>query len=280
MLRAVREEENPACPEILGLHFESPYINPLYKGCMAEECILPFNGEAMNFIAENRDIIARITVAPEIEGVMEAIPRLREMGIIVSGGHSNAGAAIAREAADRGMTMATHLYNAMAAVRKEGPFRVPAILEAVLTDDRIYTECIADGYHVPPELLQIAYRCKGPDKFMICSDASKAAGYAGTEPLFICGHELLIENGVIMTKDRSGLASSAAALDAMVRVLTIKAGFQIVGALRAASYVPAMAAGVADRKGRIAPGYDADLVLLDTELKVKGVWRLGRQVSI
>jgi N-acetylglucosamine-6-phosphate deacetylase len=149
------------------------------------------------------------------------------------------------------------------------------MLEAALTDDRLYTECIADGYHVPAELLQIGYRCKGPDKFMICSDASRAAGYTGGKSLFICGQEAVVEQGVAMTKDRTSLASSALALDAMVRFLTQKAGFSLSAALRAASAVPANAAGLGDRKGQLKPGYDADLVLLDQDLRVLSLWQRG-----
>ncbi|QQO08918.1 N-acetylglucosamine-6-phosphate deacetylase [Breznakiella homolactica] len=275
MVRALRQEDAGGGAEILGVHFESPYINPVYKGCQAAECILPFDEKAMHFIRQNSDIISRITLAPELDGVLEAIPELRQMGILVSGGHSNADAVMFRRAADRGMTMATHLYNAMSSVRKEGPYRIPGVLEAALTDDRIYTELIADGHHVPGELLQIAYRCKGPDRFMACSDASRAAGYSGSERVFICGQEAVIENGVGMLKDRSSLASSVVALDTMVRVLAEKAGLTPHLALRAVSYVPAKAAGIDNRKGRLAEGYDADLVLLDEKLNVCSVWCRG-----
>jgi N-acetylglucosamine-6-phosphate deacetylase len=264
--------------EILGLHFESPYINPKYKGCQAAERLLPFDRAAMKFIEKNSALISRITAAPELDGVLEAIPAIREMGIIFSGGHTDADAETFRRAADRGMSMATHLFNAMSQVRKEGPFRITGAVEAALTDDRLFTECIADGWHVPAELLQIALRCKGRDRFMICSDASRAAGYTGAASLFICGQEAIVEQGVAMLKDRSSLASSALALDSMIRFLVKKAGFPLIAALEAASRVPAMAAGIDKRKGRLEAGFDADLVLLNDDLEVEMVFCKGREV--
>jgi N-acetylglucosamine-6-phosphate deacetylase len=275
MVRSLKKANLPGKAEILGLHFESPYINPIYKGCQALECILPFDQHAKAFIKKNQDIISRITIAPELDGVLEWIPHLCEMGIIVSGGHSASSAEIFRKAADQGMTMTTHLYNAMSSAHKEGPFRKCGALEAALTDDRLYTELIADGFHVPPELLQIAFRCKGTEKFMLCSDASRAAGFDGGTSLFICGQESIVENGVAMLKDKSSLASSAVALDTMVRTLVYKAGIPLEAAIKAASTIPAKAAGIDDHKGRIAPGYDADLVLLHKNLEVEQVWCRG-----
>lgn len=279
MLRSLKKSTPYGKAEILGVHFESPYINPLFKGCQAIERILPFDQHAKDFIERNQDIISRITIAPELSSVIEWIPHLCKMGIIVSGGHSASDTATFRKAADQGMTMVTHLYNAMSSAHKEGPFRKCGVLEAALTDDRLYTELIADGFHVPLELIQIAWRCKGSERFMLCSDASRAAGFDGGSSLFICGQEAIVENGVAMLKDRSSLASSATALDSMVRTLVFKAGIPVEAAIKAASTVPAKAAGIYNRKGRIAAGYDADLVLLSKTLEVQQVWCRGISVT-
>ncbi len=275
IVRSAKKTWQAGRPEILGAHFESPWINPRYKGCQAEERLLPFDANALALIRSNADTIARITVAPELPGVMEAIPLLRSWGLVISGGHSDADAVTVHSAADRGMTLVTHLYNAMSSVHKTGPFRVPGFLEAALTDDRLFTEVICDGRHVPPELITIARRCKGLDRFLVCSDASRAAGMSGEGPYYVCGQEVIVEGGVAMLKDRSSLASSATALDGMVRVLVRDAHLPVHEALYAASAVPAAAIGVAHRKGSLSPGYDADLVLLDGESNVVAVWCRG-----
>jgi N-acetylglucosamine-6-phosphate deacetylase len=164
----------------------------------------------------------------------------------------------------------------MSSVHKDGPFRVSGCVEAALTDDRVYTEVIGDGKHLTKELITIAWRCKGPDKFLLCSDANRGAGMSGGSTLFVCGQEAMVEDGVAMLKDRSSLASSVTPLDGMVRYLVRQVGIPLYQALRSASAVPAAAIGVADRKGRLAPGYDADLVLLDADLRVQMVWCRGK----
>lgn len=269
----------PGHIECLGAHFESPWISGAYKGCQAVERILPFDNFARGFLTEYAGVISRLTLAPELDGVLDFIPRLRDLGIVVSGGHSNATADLFTQAADRGMTMVTHLYNAMSKVHKEGPFRVCGVLEASLTDDRLFTEIICDGFHVPVELIHIARRCKGRDRLLLCSDANRGAGLKTGGTIFTCGQEAIIENGVAMLKDRSSLASSVTPLSGMVRFLVTQAGLPVHEALYAASFVPAAALGIAHKKGSIEKGKDADMVLLDANLAVRSVWRAGVLVS-
>lgn len=274
-VRSFREGNAPGRIFCLGAHFESPWIALSRKGCQAAERILPFDDSARDFIEAHSSAISRITLAPELPGAMDFIPRLRELGIVVSGGHTDADADLFTAAADRGMTMVTHLYNAMSSVRKDGPFRRCGALEAALTDDRLYAEVICDGYHVPFEMIEIARRCKGRDRFMLCSDANRGAGMRSGGTVFTCGQEAVIENGIAMLKDRSSLASSVTPLAGMVRHLVQIVGVPVHEALAAASRVPAAAAGIAESKGTIEAGKDADLVLLDAELSVRSVWRGG-----
>jgi len=138
-IRNVKEKDLAGSPEILGVHMEGPFINPKHKGCQAEKYILEMTDENFQVVERNRDIIKRITIAPEIGSNMSRISKLSGMGIIVSGGHSDATYDQVREAHLRGMTMITHLFCAMSVTRKEGPYRIPGMQEASLNMDTLYT---------------------------------------------------------------------------------------------------------------------------------------------
>ncbi len=265
--------------ELLGAHLEGPFLSERYRGCQDPARLRALDGETLAAIESWAGALARVTVAPELPGAMEAIARLRERGVMVSIGHSEADAATCRAAADRGATLVTHLYNAMSQVRKDGPYRVPGVVEAALTDDRLYAEVIADGRHVPAELLAVALRCKGPGRLLLCSDANRGAGLADGSSIAVCGSRARVLGGVAVLEDGSGLAGSVTPLDGMVRFLCSSLGLPVHEALRAASSVPAAAAGVADRKGHLRVGYDADIILLDSTLAVRRVWCRGVERS-
>jgi len=265
--------------ELLGAHLEGPFLCERYRGCQDPAHLLGLDNEALAVLEAWSGTVARVTIAPELPGALEAIARLRERGVIVSIGHSEADAATCRAAADRGATLVTHLYNAMSQVRKDGPYRVPGVVEAALTDDRLYAEVIADGRHVPPELLTMALRCKGPGRLLLCSDANRGAGLEEGRAIAVCGSRVRVRGGVAVLEDGSGLAGSVTPLMGMVRYLCSSLGLPVHEALRAASAVPAAAAGVARRKGHLRVGYDADIILLDSTLAVRRVWCRGVERS-
>lgn len=275
-IRKVKEEDSAGGIEILGVHMEGPFINPKYKGCQAEKYILEMTDENFKIIERNRDIIKRITIAPEVGSNMSKISRLSAMGIVVSGGHSDATYDQIREAHLRGMNMTTHLFCAMSGVRKEGPYRIPGMLEASLNIDTLYTEIIADRKHLPDELMQIACKCKGKKMIMVCSDANRGAGKSEGGTIYTCGQEAIIEDGVAMIPDRTAFASSITPVDQMVRNLINYTGIPKIDAINMASANVARMMGVFERKGSIAPGKDADIVFLDPEFYVKAVMCRGK----
>lgn len=269
----------PGWPEALGAHLEGPFINPRYRGCQNPGLIRDLDDYAVTALEAMAGSIARITIAPELPGAMRAIERLSSAGIVVSIGHSEADAGTCREAVDRGATMATHLYNAMSSVRKEGARRISGVVEAMLTDDRVFAEIIAEARHIPTELLAIAYRCKGPKRFLVCSDANRGAGLAEGTPILVCGQAAVVEGGAAVLAGGGGLAGSVSPVDAMVRRLIADLGLPAHAALAAASSVPAEAMGVANRKGYLRVGYDADIILLDAALSVRRVWCRGAEAK-
>ena len=269
----------PGKADIRGAHLEGPFLNTLYKGSQPEEYFIRFDDRHLEAIEAHRDVIKRITIAPETEGNMRRIAALRRLGIVVTGGHSDATYEQTIMAAEQGMTGVTHLYNAMSGVHKDGPFRVCGMTEAGLTTDALYAEIIADGYHVPVPLMQTAYRCKGPDKLLVCSDANSAAG-KGDGTYRVYGHVFTVENGVAINAGRTSLAGSITAPDAMMRLLITRAGIPAVDAAKMLALTPARMMGIDRRKGSIAPGKVADINLLDREFRVMTTFAGGKDIRI
>lgn len=275
-IRKVKNEQSSHGVEILGLHMEGPFINPKHKGCQAEKYILELTDENFKMVERNSDIIKRITIAPEIGSNMTKISRLIDLGIVVSGGHSDATYEQVLEAHTRGMKMTTHLFSSMSTIRREGPYRISGMLEASLNIDTLYTEIIADRKHLPDELMQIACKCKGKKMIMVCSDANRGAGKSEGGSIYTCGQEAIIVDGVAMVPDRSAFASSITPVDQMVRNLINYTGISKIDAVNMASANIARMMGSFDRKGSIAADKDADIVFLDSDFFVKAVMCRGK----
>ncbi|MDR2040379.1 MAG: N-acetylglucosamine-6-phosphate deacetylase [Bacteroidales bacterium] len=264
---------------ILGAHLEGPFLNIKYKGSQSEKYFIPFDEKYLPVINTYKDIIKRITLSPELEHHLQRISELTGMGIVVSGGHSDADYDLMLEAAALGMNSVTHLYNAMSQVHKEGPFRICGMTEAALTLDTLYAEIIADGYHVPVPLIQIAYRCKGADKLLICSDANGASGCKDGGVYHVYGHTFIVENGIALNEQRTSLAGSVTPLDAMFRNLITLAGIPLEDAVKMASTNPAKMMGIDQRKGSLKTGKDADINLLDNEYRLAKTFCKGKEVK-
>lgn len=254
---------------ILGLHLEGPFLNPARRGAQPLESLLlpaqPLLEEVLQRAGEHWVLI---TLAPEL-WPEELIRFLVERGVTVSLGHTDATWAQARRSIELGSRQATHLFNAMR------PFhhREPGVVGAVLLDGRVRAEIVADGIHVHPAAITIAVRMKGPEGIVLVTDAIRAAGLGdGVYELF--GQEVTVSGGEARLADGT-LAGSTLTMERAVANM-VSWGFPLREAVSMATAVPAQVAGVGRRKGRIAKGYDADLVVLDDAFTVLLTFVEGR----
>lgn len=267
-LRIVRAENTPGKTEVARAHLEGPFLNPQYHGSQPVDQIIPIDDTNVGIFERYRDLIARTTIAPEYGHNVEYFPGIAALGIQISMGHSCATIHQAREGWKKGATSVTHLYNAMSQTRKEGPYRIGGLVEAGLTLDGLYAETICDGYHLPDELLHIAFRCKGPDRMVVVSDACLCAGLPSGSIVKTAGLTFYVEDGISLNEARTSFASSTSPIDRMVRHLIFDTKLPAEAVIRMASTTPARLMGISDRKGSIAVGKDADINLVDARFNV------------
>jgi len=257
--------------EILGVHVEGPYMAPKKHGCHDPGFVRPPSKAENRSYLDRAPIIKRITLAPEVPGVQDFIREAARAGILPSGGHSDATLEETRRAIGNGMTMITHLYSAMSTIVKDGPYRVPGMLEATLLDDRLATELIADLKHVSPELMMLAMKAKAERTICFVTDAMRGAGMPdGIYPFGSKrGTPAVVENGVARNEANTGFASSTVRMIDLVRNAVEVLGLSLDSAVRRASLIPAAIARVDDRKGSLEVGRDADIVLLETRPRLE-----------
>ena len=258
----------PGKAEIAPSHIEGPFLNPMYKGCQSEELILPLDDNNIQLFEKYRDVISRATIAPEYKNNLEYFPGLAKLGIQLSVGHSCATISQVAQAVEKGATSVTHLYNAQSQTHKEGPYRIGGVTEAGLTFDDLYAEAICDGYHLPNELVQIAYRCKGRDKFIVISDASLCSGMPSGTVVRTSGVNFYVEDGIAMNEERTSFASSTSPIDKMVRHLIFDVKLPVEDVVYMSSASAANLLGLYDRKGSIKEGKDADINIVDSSFNI------------
>ncbi len=257
--------------DILGVHVEGPYMALKKHGCHDPGFVRePSKAENRQFL-DRANIIKRITLAPEVPGVQDFIHEAARAGIILSGGHSDATLEDTRRAIGNGMTLITHLYCAMSTIVRDGPFRIPGMLETTLLDDRLATELIADLKHVSPDLMLLAMKAKAERTVCFVTDAMRGAGMPDGTYLFGSsrGTPAIVEKGVARNVENTGFASSTARMIDLVRNAVEVMGLSLEAAVRRASLIPAAIARVDDRKGSLDVGKDADIVLLETRPRLE-----------
>jgi N-acetylglucosamine-6-phosphate deacetylase len=260
-LRDVKEAKRRGA-KILGAHLESPYISMEKRGAQPPEAIRPVNMREIEELIEAG--VKMVTIAPEVEGALEAIKRLKDAGVIVSLGHSNASWEEALKGINAGISKATHTFNAMPSLHH----RNPGCVGIALVDERVACEVIADFIHLHPIILKLIIKAKGKDKVILITDSASYAGLPDGEYKWMDGRIVVKKEGRISFKDAPDvLAGSTLTLDQAVRNVA-SLGFPLKDVIQMASLNPAREAGL-EGMGRIEVGANADLVVLDSSLRVQ-----------
>lgn len=257
------------CPlTVPGIHLEGPYLAPEMCGAQDTSYITPPVKEDYSRLIERfGKIIARWTYAPERDDG-SFLQALNDNDIVASIGHSAAEYDTVKYASEHGCNLITHLYSCTSTITRHGGFRHLGIIETAYLLDDIYVEAIADGCHLPPELMRLIVKCKGSDKVCLITDAIRHAGMTEI-PKTMSGTEnvpYFIEDGVAKLADRSAFAGSIATTDVLLR-RTVAAGIPLAETVKMLTEVPAKIMGLT-AKGKIASGYDADFIFFDEELNV------------
>jgi N-acetylglucosamine-6-phosphate deacetylase len=256
-------ENVPGGASPLGIYLEGPFLNPKRKGAIPADGLRPPDvSEFLAHVGTARGRLKTIALAPELAGARELIVAAREQGVVASIGHSDATYEEALEAISLGVTQATHCFNAMR------PFhhREPGCLGAVLASPQVAAELIADGVHVHPGAMALLLRAKGPQRTILVTDGVVPAGVTPGRYLLF-GQQIAVTRQVATIAD-GALAGSVATMDQMVRNVVQLGLASLQEALRMASLNAAAALGLEGSKGRIARGFDADLVALDDGMQV------------
>ena len=267
-IAAVQSSLDARLPGALGIHIEGPFLNWARRGVHDPKHLRRLDNGVVSLLRSLRGGRTVLTLAPEMT-TGDMIAQLAASGILLSAGHSDANYAQTAAAIEHGVRGFTHLFNAMAPLAP----REPGIVGAALYDPSTWCGIIVDGHHVDPVMLKLALRCKRHDRFMLVTDAMPAVG--SSAPTFILqGRTIRVIDGVC--RDENGtLAGTALDMASAVRNAVSLLGLQLAEAARMASEYPAAFLGLDHELGKIAPGYRANLVLLDDDLHVQRTWIEG-----
>ena len=262
---------------IIGLHLEGPYFNPKMAGGQLPENIKLARAEEYVPLIEEFTCIRRWDAAPELEGATDFARYLTTKGVMAALAHTAASWEDVKNGYEAGFTHATHFYNAMTGNHKEGEYKHEGTVESVYLIDGITVEMIADGIHVPPVMLRLIWKSKGVERTALITDALACAA-SDSDKAF--DPRVIIEDGVCKLADRSAIAGSIATMDRLIKTAVEKAGIPLEDVVRMATETPARLMGVYDRKGSLAPGKDADIMMFNPELNLTGVVQMGREIEI
>lgn len=263
---------------IIGAHLEGPYLSPSQCGAQCTDFITePRPEDYVPLIEKYKDAVARWTYAPENDTDGRFASFIVNNGLLLSAGHTAAKYEDMSDAISHGCNLITHLYSCTSTVTRNMGFRSLGVIESAFLRDELEVELIADGKHLPRELVQMIIKIKGTDRVCLVTDSLEIAGTDVKEGI-MAGTAFIVEDGVCKLRDRSAFAGSVATSDVLLRFITGECGYTLTDAAKMMSDNPARLLRL--NKGRIATGFDGDLVMLDSELNVTSVFVGGRHISL
>ena len=268
--------KDPRGKYIAGVHLEGPYLSLAQSGAQDKALITPpVRGDYEKIVERFGAIIKRWDYAPERDEGGEFAAYLKAHGILPSAGHTDAIYDDKKLARENGCRLITHFYSCTSTITRDKGFRRLGVLECGYLWDDMYIEIIADGKHLPAELLQLIFKLKPHDKIILVSDSLKVTGEdaltssVGTTPC-------IIEDGVCKLLDRSAFAGSIATADRLLRVATREGGLSLVDAVGMGATNPATLMGLS--KGALAVGLDADILITDEDFMPQIILKNGEEI--
>lgn len=265
-----------------GMHLEGPYFNPEFAGAQDRRYLRNPRPEEYREILDRCPDLARWSFAPELDGAAEFAAELKRRGIVASIGHTNATFGECDDAWRAGAAHMTHFYSCMSTISRRNAFRYAGTIEYGYFQDGMTVEIIADGIHVPADLLHLLLKIKGAERISLVTDSMRAAGMPEGQSILgglADGQPVIVEDGVAKLPDRSAFAGSVATADRLVRTMVREAGCSIPEAVRMMTENPARVMGIARRKGSILPGKDADVVIFDDDINVQKTIIAGKTIG-
>jgi len=265
-------KKNQNGSQFLGMHLEGPYFAMNQRGAQDPRYIRDPDPEEYKAVIAHSSSIRRWSAAPELKGAIEFGRYLRKHGILAAVAHTDAIYEEVMEAFDNGYTLATHLYSGMSGVTRRNAFRFAGVIESAFIIDEMDVEIIADGVHLPAPLLKLVYKIKGPDRTALITDSMRAAGMPPGKSILgnlKTGLHVIVEDDVAKLPDRTAFAGSVATADRLVRNMINLADVSLIDAVRMMTSTPARIAGVAERKGTLTSGKDADIVIFDEKINIQ-----------
>ncbi len=255
-----------------GLHLEGPYFAYEFRGAQDPKYLRsPTKDEYLQILEKCPDI-KRWSLAPELDGAKDMAQELVKRGIVASIAHTSAIYEEVVEAHKNGYSLITHFYSCMNSVTRRNAFKYAGCIEAAYLIDDMNIEVIADGLHVPEPLLKLILRNKNTNNIALVTDSMRAAGTDNKVSILGSlknGQEVIVEDGVAKLKDKTAFAGSVATADRLVRTMLELTGCELHNAVKMMTLSPAKMMGIDSSKGKIAKGYDADLVIFDNNINVK-----------